>query len=152
MRSGEGEAGRAVIEGSGCPVRCRVALITGLRDASLCVIRIVGVLEIGQMAIHANRVRAGQVVVVVDVALRTLDGGVRTGQREAGGRVIKRGVQPACGRMALLTGGRESGLDVVRVGCAIEIFHVARGTIGRCAHELTVDVALRASHIHVRAG
>ena len=41
------------------------------------------------MAADAGRVRAGQVVVSVDVALRALHAGVRARQREAGRRVVK---------------------------------------------------------------
>jgi len=39
--------------------------------------------EIFQVAADAGRVRCGQVVIVVDVALRALHGRVEAGQREA---------------------------------------------------------------------
>jgi len=54
--------------------------------------------------------------------------------------------------MALLASCREAGLHVVRSRRAIEILHVARGTVGRRSDELSIDVALRASHADVRAG
>ena len=53
--------------------------------------------------------------------------------------------------MALLASRREAGLYVVRIGRAIEVFHVARGALGRCSDELAVDMALRATHADVRA-
>ena len=54
--------------------------------------------------------------------------------------------------MALLAGLRESTLYVVRIGRALEILHMARSAIGGRAHKLPIDVALRAGHVHVRAG
>ena len=63
------------------------------------------------------------------------------------GRVV-----PRRGVVALLTGRREPGLNVVWTGCAVEIFHVARAAISRRSHELTIDMAPRAGHAEVCAG
>ena len=41
------------------------------------------------MAAHASRIRTGEVVVIVDVTLHALHRGMRSRQREAGGRVVK---------------------------------------------------------------
>ncbi len=62
-------------------------------------------------------------------------------QSEPGCRVIEAGI-PVRGRVATLTGLRESCLHVIRVGCALEIFQVARrtGCVGDAV--VTVDVAL----------
>ena len=46
------------------------------------------------MAADASRVRAGQVVIPVHVALRALQGGMRASQREAGRRVIEGRAHP----------------------------------------------------------
>jgi len=112
------------------------------------VIGISRALEILQVAACASRVRAGQVVVVVDVALCTLDGRMCAGQREAGSRVIEGRIQPAGCGVALLTGLRESRTDVVRIGRALEILQVAacasRVRAGQVV--VVVDVALRALH------
>ena len=55
--------------------------------------------------------RRGQVIVVVDVAIRALPrrNRVHTGKRESRGVVIKRGVRPCCRVVALGTGLRKIG-------------------------------------------
>ena len=85
-----------------------MTLLARLWEVRLHVIRIRGAVEIRQVAADAGRVGAGQVVVVVHMALRALQGGMRPSQREAGGRVIEGRVQPGRGGMALLAGLRES--------------------------------------------
>ena len=87
-----------------------MALLTSLWEARLHVVRIGRALEIFQVAADAGRIRAGQVVVAVHVALGALHGGVRAGQREAGGRVIEGRASPRSRTVALLTSLRESGL------------------------------------------
>ena len=59
------------------------------------------------------------------VALRALQGRVRAGQREAGGRVIEVRASPVGGVVALLAGRREAGLNVVRIRGVVEIRLVA---------------------------
>jgi len=49
-------------------------------------------------------------------------------------------------------GGRESGLDVIRIRRPVEILDVARSAVGGRAHELSIDVAQIAGHVYVRAG
>ena len=56
------------------------------------------------MAAHAGRIRAGQVVVAIYVALRTLNAGMRPSQRETGGVVIKVRTHPRRGVVALRAG------------------------------------------------
>ena len=77
-------------------------------------VRIGRALEIFQVAADAGGIRARQVVVAIHVALRALHGRVRPGQREAGGRVIKGRAGPRRRVVALGTGLREAGTDVVR--------------------------------------
>ena len=151
VRAREWETGGRVVEGCLRPRRRVVTLLTGLRESRLHVIGIRRSLEILQMATDAGSVRRRQVVVSVHVTLTALHRRVSTGQREAGGRMVKRGVVPCRRRMALLAGGREAGLHVIRIGRAVEVLHVARCAIGRRSHELAVDMALRAGHAHVRA-
>jgi len=66
--------------------------------------------------------------------------------------MVKRRRVPRRRRMALLAGGREPRLHVVRIGRAVEILHVARTAIRRRSDELVVDVALRARDGDVCAG
>jgi len=108
MRARQREACGRVVERRIPPRRSRVALLAGLREIRLHVIRIRGPLEILQVATDAGRVRAGQVVVVVDVALHALDAGVRSRQGESRGRVIKRRACPGGRAVALLASLRES--------------------------------------------
>ena len=108
-------------------------------------------LEILQVTAYASGVRVGQVVIAVHVTLRTLHARVRPGQRKAGRRMVKGCVVPGGGGVTLLAGRGESGLDVVRIGRAVEILHVARSAIGRSAHELSIDVALGAGNVGVCA-
>ena len=152
VRSGQREARRRVIESCVIPVRGVVTLRAGLRESRLYVVGIRGALEVLQVAAGASRVRAGQVVVAVYVALQALHRGVRSGQGETRRRVIKRRVVPVRRGMALLASRRESRLHVIRIGRAIEVLHVARPAICRRAHKLPVNVALRAPHIHVAPG
>ena len=152
MSARQREASARVIESGTGPVGGVVALCAGLRKAGLYVIRICGGVEIRLMAADAGRVRAGQIVVTVDVALRALQRRVRTGQRESRRGVVEGRSSPCRSRVALLAGRREARLDVVRIGGAIEVLHMARGAIGRRSDELPIDMALRTRHAHVRAG
>ena len=73
------------------------------------------------MAGHTSR--AGQVVVIIDVAIGTCArrDRVQAGEREPGGVVIKCGIQPGAGAMALLAGLREVRCHVIRIGRALKV-------------------------------
>ena len=62
------EAGSRVIECSASPVCRRVALIAGLRESGLCVVRVRSALVVRHVALSACSTR--QAVVIVHVALR----------------------------------------------------------------------------------
>ena len=89
MRSRQHETCCRVIECCSSPGCCVVALLTGLRESTLNVIRIRSALVVLQMAGHAGCCR--QVVVVVDVTIEALTwrNGVRSRQRETCRRVIE---------------------------------------------------------------
>ena len=129
-----------------------MALLAGLRERGLNVVRIRGALEIFQVAADARRVRGGQGVVAVHVALRALDSRVGPAQREAGGGVIKGRVVPRSRGVALLASLREPGLHVIGVRRGIEILDVARSAIRGSPDKIAIDVALRAGHVGMRAG
>ena len=96
------------------------------------------------MAGHARR--AGQVVVIVDVAISagTWRNSVQAGEREPGGVVIKRSIQPGAGAVALLAGLREIRRHVIGIGRTLEIFQVA-GHAGRAVQSvIIVNVAIGA--------
>jgi len=155
VSAGQRESSGRVIESGTGPAGRVMALRAVLREAGLYVIRVACVIEIRLMASDASR--AGQAVgagrterrVVTLIALQRH---VSAGQREAGRGMVKTGTVPRRGGMALLASCREAGLDMVRSGRAVEILHVARSAISRRSDELSIDVALRASHADVRAG
>ena len=143
-----------MIECGACPGRCAVALLTSLRESRTDMVGIRRALEIFQVAADASRVRAGQVVIPVHVALRALQRGMRAGQREAGSRVIESRAHPRGRAVALLAGLRESGLHMVGLRRALEIFQVAAGAsrVRTGQGVVAVHVALRALHARVRPG
>ena len=115
-------------------------------------IRIRCSLEILQVAVHAVRICAGQVVIVIDVTLCALHGAMRARQREAGRGVIEGRIIPRSGAVTLLAGLRESRTDVIRIRCALEIFQMAAHAGCRCQVVVIVDVALGTLQSRVRTG
>ena len=81
VRTRQGEAGSAVIEGRGLPSRGGVAGLAGGREIGLYVVWVGGVLEIGHVAGRAGGVRRRQVVVVVYMAGRAGHGDMGPCQR-----------------------------------------------------------------------
>jgi len=154
VRAREREAGGRVVKRGVAPRSRRVALLAGGREAGLHVIGIRRAVEVGLMAGDASRVGAGQIVIAVHVALLALHRRVRAGQREAGGRVIERRGAPRRGVVALLAGGGEAGLHVVRIRRFVEIRLMAghASCIGAGQVVVVVDVALLALHRRVRTG
>ena len=152
MRPGEREACRRVIKGGARPRRCVVALFAGLWEARTYVIRIGSALEIGQVAADARGRR--QVVVIVDVALGTLQRGVCAGQREARVVVVERCLRPRSRVVALLAGLGEARRHVIRIRRALKILQVAVHAVRISTGQgvVVVDVALRALECSVRAG
>ena len=65
-----------MIEGRIPPRRGGMALLASLREVRLYALLIGGALEVLQMAAHASRVCTREVVIVVNVALGALNGGV----------------------------------------------------------------------------
>ena len=102
-----------------------MALGASLRESRTHVVRVGRPLEVLQVATDASGICAGQVVVAIDVALRTLHARVSAGQGESCRGVIKGCVVPRSGGVALLAACREPRLYVVRIRCAVEILHVA---------------------------
>ena len=154
VRPGQRKPGRSVIEGCSCPVRRRMAGLAGRREPGRGVRGIIRIVEVGLMAADAGRIRARQVVISVDVALRALQRGVRAGQGEAGRGVIECCIAPRGRVVALLAGGREGGLHVARIVCVVVIGLMATCAGGIRTREVVVavDMALRALQRGVGAG
>ena len=90
MRSGQGESGTGVVEFAIGPKHRVVATLARGREMGRHVIhRRSGRVVVGLMAAHARS--SGDVVVVIDVAIRTLPRRhrVRSSQREPGGVVVE---------------------------------------------------------------
>ena len=82
VSASQGETRRRVIK-TRCPVRRGVAALARLREAGLYVVWIAGRLVVLQVARYATRI--GDAVVPVHMALRTLQGSMCPGEREACG-------------------------------------------------------------------
>lgn len=119
-----------------------MASCTGSRDAGRFVVWISRAVVILHVA--RGTVRVGQIEVSVDVALRTLQSGVCSGQGKSYQAVIKRRRLPSAGRVASLTGLWKVQRHMVRVRGAAEIGQVASDAIRRRAFEFPPDVARRA--------
>ena len=104
-----------------------------------------GVVVIGLVAGDASR--AGQAVVVVDVAIgaQARRNRVIPGEREPGAGMVECGIHPVGGVMAGIASLREIRGDVVGIRCALEVFQVA--THAGCAVQtvVIVDVAISTS-------
>ena len=114
-------------------------------------IRIRCSLEILQVAVHAVRVRARQVVIIVDVALGALQCRMRPCEREARCGVIEGRARPRRGVMTLGAGLGEAGLHVVRIRGPLEVLQVAADASGVGTRQVVVviDVTLCAGHCRV---
>ena len=153
MCTGQRESRRRVIEGRVAPSGGGVALLTGLREIRLHVVRIRRSLEIFQVAADAGSVGAGQIVVTIHVALRALQRRMRACERESRGRVIEGRVAPRCRSVALLARRREVRLHVIRIGRSVEVRLMAAdaGGVGAGQVVVVVDVTLHTSHGRVSA-
>ena len=150
MGAGQRESRRGMVKRSLSPRSRVVALLTSLRESRSHVVRVRRGLEIFQVAADTGRVGACQVVITVHVTLRALHGRMSAGQREPCRGMIERSLCPRSRAVALLTSRRETRLNMIRIGGAVEVLDMARSAIGRRADKLAIDVALRAGHADVR--
>ena len=121
VQAGKREPGAVVIERGIEPGAGAVAVGTGLREIRGDVVGIGGSLEVLQVACGAGR--AGQVVVIVDVAISasTRRHGMHAGERKAGAVVVEFRVHPVAGAVTLLAGLGEIRGDVVGIGGSLEV-------------------------------
>ena len=137
------ESSRVVVERRVRPVAGVMALITGLRKVRGDVVGIGRALRILQMATDARRVTDRIVVVSVAIGTSTRWYRVHSTERETGAGVVKCGVRPVAGVMALITGLREVRGDVVGIGRALVILQVAAHTSRVGDRVVIVNVAIR---------
>ena len=124
MRPGQSEARAVMVERRIQPRSRVVALPAALREIGRYVIRICRPLVILQVAGNAGR--AGQVVIVIDVAITTLPWrhGMHAGQGKSGQRVIKRRIRPRDCVVALVACLGKRRRYVVRIGGCLVILQV----------------------------
>ena len=143
VRTRKWKAGAVVIEGCVEPRRSVVALVAALGKIRCHVIGIRGPLVILQMA--RDTCIAGQVVVIVCVAVRTLArwNRVHAGQRKAGTVVVEGRIQPRRCVVALITAlGKVRGY-VIGIRCSLIVLQVARHASPAVQVVVVVHVAVR---------
>ena len=120
--------------------------------------RVIGLLPRGQVAAGIAAVGRGnlQIVIVIDVALRAGDRGVRIRQRETSHRMIERNGGPRSGVVALRAircGESRTRARVRRIVCLLPCSEVAASVAAVRGSDLqvvvVVDVALLARHVCV---
>lgn len=131
-----------MIERCGLPRYGGVALRTVRGEVSCDVTGIRGSLKILQVATDAGR--AGQIVVIVNVAIDALSRrhSVSTRQRESNRTVIEIRIQPGIGAVARGARRREASLRVVRIAGRLEVIQVAGNALGRHRLELALGCTL----------
>ena len=153
--AGQREASGVVIEGRIQPGRRGMAVLAGLREIRRDVVRIVGVLEVRQVAGHARGAAQGVVVVDVAVGAEPRRHGMQAGQSKTGRGVVEHAIGPQVRVVALLAGGRESRCCVGHWGIRIVVIGLVARNAGRIRNVvIVVDVAIRAlpRRHHVIAG
>ena len=120
----------------------------GRRKSCLNVIRVIGAVVVLEVTRGATGRRIGEIA--PDVAQSAGHADVRPSQGERSFVVVESRGRPCGSRMACGAGRRKSCLDVLGVGGAIEILHMARGAIRRSAIKFSAYVAQRAIQTSVR--
>ena len=88
------KSGGGVIKRRSAPRNRGTASLTGGGERRLDVTRLRGGVVVGQMARHARRIRAGQIVIPIHMAQRAQHRGMCAGQGKAGGGVVKCSFSP----------------------------------------------------------
>jgi len=127
-----------------------VADFAGLREARGGVGRIVGALEVLQVARNASCGQRGELA--VGVARGAGQRSVGAHQGELGVVVVEHGIEPIRGGVADGAIGGEPGGNVVRIVGGVKGGQVATCALRRGIHEVVVDVALRARRVDMSAG
>ena len=146
----ERKFGCIVIELGAQPLRGGVAELAVLREASGGVVRVLGRLEVGQVARVAGRAEGG--VLSVGMALSARGGGVFASQRKLGCIVIELGAQPLRGRVAELAALRVTGRNMIRAGSGLIVLQMTRHAVGAQRRILPVGVTLGTRRGGVLAG
>jgi len=147
VRACQREARRRVVKRRVGPQHGVMALLARQREARV-IDRRLGVVVSRLVARYAGC--GGDVVVVIDMARGTGRCEVRAGQGKAGGRVIKLGIGPQHGVMALFAGCRETGMRNWR-GRVVVVRLVARDASRDRDVVVVVDMAAGTGSRQVRS-
>ena len=130
VQAGQRERGLRVDKIRRLPSICSVARFAGLGEAQLHMIRVCRSGEVLQVARYARG--DGQVVVVVDMAIGALARrhGMRSGEREARGGVVKPGIEPVVEAVALFAGRGELVDHMIRIRSCAKVGRMATVAIG----------------------
>ena len=124
----ERERRLVVIELGSRPLRGRVASNAPRRESGRRVIRIIGLLKVGQMAAHAIHGSAGEAIVCVTLA--ACRGRMGASQRELGRRiVVELRASPLRRGMASSASSGKAGRRMIRGRGLLIIIQMAAGTI-----------------------
>ena len=156
VEAGQRECCGAVVKFAIGPQRGVVAELAGRGETHLDVVdrsgrRVIGV----QVAGYAGGVRAGQIIVVVDVAIgaQAWRHGVRVGQREARAGVIELSIRPQHRVVAAFARRREARLDMVHgSGRGVVVLQMAGRAGGGGQVVVVVDVAVEAHPRRIGVG
>lgn len=140
VRSGEGEAGGAVVKTGRDPGGGVVAHLALLRKAGSDVVRIGCAVEILEVARDTQRAQVREHP--AHVATLALQRGMRAGKGEAGSSVIESGIRPRGRAVADRAIRGETGGLVVGVGRLQVIRQVTSGAARTLQREVAVDMAL----------
>lgn len=146
VRASQREWCGVVIEGAVRPQGSVMTKLAGRGEAHLNVVnRRRCVVVVGQMARHARRIRARQVVIIVDMAIgaNARGYGMRIGQRKSSGGVVEFAIRPNHCVVATFASRGKRPLDVIhRRRSGVVVVHVARNA-GRAAQAIVVvDMAI----------
>jgi hypothetical protein len=149
VRTRQREPSRRVIKLRSGPRRCCVTRLTGRWESRSYVVRILGIVEV--CLVTTNTVCRSSLELAVRMALRTGNGLVCAGEREARRPVIELSPGPHRCCVTRLTGRGESRGYVVRILGIVEVCLVTTNTVRRRSLVPAVLVALITCHGHMRA-
>lgn len=154
VRTGKRKTSGCVVERGIGPVRGAMARLTGRGEARGSVGRIIRGAVVVLVASDASRIGAGQRIVALDVALLTLQRGMKAGQWEAGSGVIEGAAAPGGRIVTVLAACRKTCRKVWRIVRVVEIGLVATDarSIGAGQVVVPVYVALLALQRRMRSG
>jgi len=146
----QSETGAGMIEGGARPGCRGVTRVTGRRKACLHVVGVGSAVVVLHVAGRTGP--AGQVVVAIDVTLRTGQRSVRAREGKPGAVVIEGRIAPCRGVMTGLATGRKLCLPMVGISGAVVVLHVAGRTSRTGQVVVSVGMTLRALQPGVPAG